>query len=212
MTSDARRISGWVLRAFKTREVKAMLILYKSLVRSKLEYCCPIWDTPKISDIQKVEAVQRQFTKRIDGMRDLSYWERLKKLNLYSMQRRRERYSIIMIWKMANGEAPINIGMKFYDSGRLGIKAERPTSPTTTQVSVATKYHNSFGCRATRLWNTLPSDVNKAENLPTFKVLLGKWLARFPDRPPVVGYTRQNDNSVLDWVRIVSREGEVPRN
>ena len=103
MTADARRMSGWVLRAFKTRQPKTMLILYKSLVRSKLEYCCPLWDSPKISDIMSVEAVQRKFTKRILGMSDLSYWDRLKKLNLQSMQRRRERYSIIMMWKMSTG-------------------------------------------------------------------------------------------------------------
>ena len=125
------------------------------------------------------------------------------------MQRRRERYSIIMMWKMANGEAPNNIGVKFYENNRLGRKAEVPTSPTTTQVSVATKYHNSFGCRATRLWNTLPSNVNTAEDLASFKILLGKWLERFPDRPPVTGYTRQNNNSILDWVRIATREGEA---
>ena len=58
MTSVARRISSWVLRAFKTRETHAMLTLYKSLVRSKLEYCCPLWDAPQISDM--IEAVQRK--------------------------------------------------------------------------------------------------------------------------------------------------------
>ena len=209
MTVEARRISGWILRAFKTREVKPMLILYKSLVRSKLEYCCPLWDSPKISNITSVEDVQRKFTKRIHGMKDLSYWDRLIKLNLQSMQRRRERYSIIMIWKMATGNAPNNIGVKFLNNARLGKKVEVPTSPTTTQVSVSTKYYNSFACRAARLWNTLPRNVNMAENLASFKVLLGKWLERFPDRPPVTGYTRQNNNSIIDWVRIASREGEA---
>ena len=154
MTVEARRISGWVLRAFKTREVKPMLILYKSLVRSKLEYCCPLWDSPKISNITSVEDVQRKFTKRIHGMKDLSYWDRLIKLNLQSMQRRRERYSIIMIWKMAKGNAPNNIGVKFLNNARLGKKVEVPTSPTTTQVSVSTKYYNSFACRVARLWNS----------------------------------------------------------
>ena len=209
MTSEARRISGWVLRAFKTRSPKTMLILYKSLVRSKLEYCCALWDSSKISDIQNVEAVQRKFTKRIDGMHELGYWERLKKLNLYSMQRRRERYSIIMMWKMANNEAPNNIGVKFYQNSRLGKRAEIPTCPTTTQTSVASKYHESFGCRAARLWNSLPKDINTAEDLPVFKYRLGKWLATLPDRPPVSGYSRQNNNSILDWIQVASREGEV---
>ena len=186
-----------------------MTILYKSLVRSKLEYCCPLWDSPKISDIQSVEAIQRKFTKRIKGMADVNYWDRLKKLKITSLQRRRERYSIIMIWKMANGKAPNNIGIRFYNNSRLGKKAEIPTCPTTTQKSVATKFHNSFTCRATRLWNTLPSEVNLAKDLASFKVLLGKWMTRFPDRPPVLGYPKQNNNSILDWIRIVSREGEA---
>ena len=28
-------------------------------------------------------------------------------------------------------------------------------------------------------------------------------------RPPVLGYPKQNNNSILDWIRIVSREGEA---
>ena len=40
---------------------------------------------------------------------------------------------------------------------------------------------NSFASRATRLWNTLPRDVNLAEDLPSFKALLGEWLKRMPD-------------------------------
>ena len=28
--------------------------LYKSLIRSHLEYCCPLWDPSKIGDIQEI--------------------------------------------------------------------------------------------------------------------------------------------------------------
>ena len=34
-------------------------------------------------------------------MGDKDYWERLAELHIYSQERRRERYSIIFLWKLA---------------------------------------------------------------------------------------------------------------
>ena len=53
----------------------------------------------KKKDIEEIEAVQRTFSSKIAGMKHLNYWKRLKELNLYSLQRRRERYTIIYVWK-----------------------------------------------------------------------------------------------------------------
>ena len=53
-----------------------------------------------------VEKVQRSFTKFISGMTGLSYTERLTVLKLYSLQRRRERYIIIYVWKILEGLVP----------------------------------------------------------------------------------------------------------
>ena len=38
-------------------------------------------------------------------MEGKNYWERLDALNMYSQERRRERYAIIFIWKLAMGLA-----------------------------------------------------------------------------------------------------------
>ena len=55
-----------------------------------------------ISDknITQLEKIQRSFTKHITGKNDMPYHERIKSLGLYSLQRRRERYCIIYIWKI----------------------------------------------------------------------------------------------------------------
>ena len=42
-----------------------MTILYKSLVRSLLEYCCPLWSPTKVTEIQLIVGVQRTFTSHI---------------------------------------------------------------------------------------------------------------------------------------------------
>ena len=91
---------GWVLRVFQSRKRSLMLTLSKSLVIPLLEYCCKLWNPWKAKDIQAIEAIQRTFTYKIIEVQDLNYWERLHELKLYSLQRRRERYRIIYIWKI----------------------------------------------------------------------------------------------------------------
>ena len=93
IATRARKVAAWVLSAFKTRNMPTMMTLYKSLVRSHLEYCCPLWNSCKTSETQEIEEVQRTFTARIWGFQHLNYWQRLKALDLMSLQRRRERTS-----------------------------------------------------------------------------------------------------------------------
>ena len=88
----AGKVASWVLSEFKTRDKATMMTIYKSLVRSHLEYCCPLWNCSKNKDIQQLEGIQRTFTSKIDGTQHLNYWQRLKALDLMSLQRRRERY------------------------------------------------------------------------------------------------------------------------
>ena len=51
-------MASWVLSAFRDRSTLLMLTLYKSMVRSRLEYCCPLWNPVKIGDIQKLENIK----------------------------------------------------------------------------------------------------------------------------------------------------------
>ncbi|KAL5250292.1 hypothetical protein ACHWQZ_G016138 [Mnemiopsis leidyi] len=202
LTAEARKMAAWVLGAFRYRSAVTMITLFKSLVRSKLEYCCPLWNPTKIGDIQLIENVQKQFTRKVIGMCDFDYWERLEKLKLLSLQRRRERYSIIHVWKMLNDRAPNNIGLETYNSLRLGIKISIPKYNHQAQKSYSTAYDNSFGIKAARLWNLLPKSVNSHTTLEPFKVALGGFIDQFPDRPPVPGYTPPNSNSLLDWCAV----------
>ena len=82
-----------------------MLTLFKALVMSRLDYGCQLW-SPYLSKQNMVEKVQRSFTRFISGMAGLSYTERLTVLNLYSLQRRRERYIIIYVRKILEGLVP----------------------------------------------------------------------------------------------------------
>ena len=53
-----------------------------------LEYASNIWSPTQIGLIDKLESVQRRFTKQITGFKTLSYSERLSLLDLESLERR----------------------------------------------------------------------------------------------------------------------------
>ena len=74
------RLSGWILRTFISRDSLTLLTLFKCIVLSRLDYGSQLWSPHQIKSINKIEQVQRSFTRFITGMRPLSYDERLKSL------------------------------------------------------------------------------------------------------------------------------------
>ena len=193
-------VSAWVLSVFRARDQFTMLTLYKSLVRSTIEYCCPIWHPSKISDIEAIEGVQREFTRRISGCQELSYWRRLKKLDLMSLQRRRERFIILTMWKILHSKMPNDLNVQFRPEARLGVQAKVPNLPRNCSRSSANLYETSFAVVGPKLWNCLPNELTTCENQTTFKNKLTEYLRTLPDEPPVQGYQRVHNNTVKDAI------------
>ena len=198
ITVDARRMSGWILNVFRTRDVHPMMLLFNSLVRSRLEYCCILWDPYSIRHINKIEQAQRSFTSKISGAQDLNYWERLQHFNLLSLQRRREQQALIHTWKLLNGLVRNDIDLEFKTCERTSrIKAILKPMPKI-KGKLLSVYENSFIIRSAKLWNLLPAKLTREANKHAFCNNLNKWLAEIPDRPPISGYYHVNRNSLLD--------------
>jgi len=199
MVTKARSKLSWVLSVFKTRDKVVMMTLYKSLVRSLLEYCCPLWDPVMTTEIRLLEGVQRTFTSRIGGLYGSNYWERLAHLKLMSLQRRRERYIILTMWKTYHNVVPNSCSIVFVESYRYGTKAVVPSLSKSSSLRNQTLYDSSFAVRGPKLWNKVPSEVKAEKTFASFKVSLSKFLALIPDNPPVSGYTCSWSNSLADY-------------
>ena len=196
IASRAKAIASWVLSVFKTRDA---VVMYKSLVRSHLKYCCPLWNPADQAGIQLLEEVQRTFTAKIWKVNHLNYWDRLKSLKLMSLQRRRERYIIIQMWKILNHHCPNDLNVQFMAPSRRGIRSVVPSLNRQSSRRNQTLYDNSFAVLGPRLWNKLPKDMTEISQKETFKHQLTKFMLSFPDEPPVRGYARSNGNSIIHW-------------
>ena len=140
-----------------------------------------------------LESVQQNFTRWISGLKELNYWDRLQRLGLMSLQRRRERYIIIHTWKIINHICPNDVGLVVNHNKRLGVKLLYPPVQSSATAAASTAYENSFSVRAVKLWNILPYHANSKTTLS-----LGVFLKKIPDKPPTVGYTSPNSNSLVD--------------
>merc|ERR1712082_255832 len=121
-------MSGMLMRTFITRERNVMLQLFKTYIRSRLEYCSIVWSPTTQEDINKIERLQKSFTANIDGMEKFNYHERLKELKLYSLERRRERYLIIYAWEQIEGlrENILNLRVQRWGRQRRIIQGNIP--------------------------------------------------------------------------------------
>ena len=176
-----KQLCGWIFSVFHTRDKDTMLTLFKSLIRSKLEYCSEVFNPHKIKEISKIEQIQRTFTSRIAGMQDSNYWQRLSKLKIMSLQRRREKNIIFHLWKIRNGIYPNSIGMDFKINPRTSSTLAVIKPLPKIRGKILTLYDESFIIKSAKLWNILPAELTNISSLELFKKGLDKFLLKIPD-------------------------------
>ena len=89
------------------RSPQFMVTLFIFHVRPILEYCCSVWNLGYVTDSILLERVQRRWTKSIHGLSALSYHERLRSLDLFSLKGRRLRHDLIKYWRMFHVEESV---------------------------------------------------------------------------------------------------------
>jgi ribonuclease P/MRP protein subunit RPP40 len=208
VSTTCRKLVYWILRTFHTRSQEPLLKLYKALIVPRLDYCSQLWSPYRQAEWKALESVQRTLTARISETKEQNYWQRLKSLNMYSVQRRHERYSVLYIYKILENLAPnftVNKIESKYNS-RRGRLCKIPTLPNQQCSStVKNAREASLSIRGPRLFNSLPKCIRNVTGVSvnSFKRRLDKFLTQLPDEPTVDGYyglRSYTSNSLIDII------------
>ena len=144
-----------------------MVPLFKALIRPILEYGNAVWAPHLRKHIDAIEKIQRHFTKCIIGTKNLSYEQRLRFLQLPSLEYRRVRGDLIEMYKICNDlYDPVTTGSLFsFNTSHTrnnGLKVEKLRCNNNA-------YKYFFTNRVVGLWNGLPSEVVRAPSVNSFK-------------------------------------------
>jgi len=140
-----------------------------------LEYCIQAWRPYLRKDIDKLEKVQRRATKMIQGFRNLSYEERLKRLGLTTLEERRDRGDLIEIFRMFKGLSKLRPGV-FFSLIEGGITRGHNYKINVNRCRLDLRKY-FFSQRVINKWNRLPESVVNSDNVNMFKNKYDKFVS-----------------------------------
>ena len=165
-----------IRRSFQFLNEETFKPLYKSLVRTHLEYAGAAWRPFKAIDIDRIESVQRRATKQLPGFKNLEYPERLRRLRLPTLSYRRCRGDMIEAYKFIHklyDTGDTNL-LKLWDNCSLRHSQRRNCLQIFPQHCASNVRKNSFTIRISRVWNSLPEEFVSAPSINSFKNRLDK--------------------------------------
>ncbi|KAK4829003.1 hypothetical protein QYF61_001759 [Mycteria americana] len=161
----ANRILGCIKRSVSSRSRDVILPLCSALVRPHLEYCIQLWSPQHRKDMDLLERVQRQATKVIRGMEQLTYEERLS--GLFIVEKRRLQGDLIAAFQSLKG-AYKKDGDKLFSRACCdrtrgnGFKLKKGSFRPDLRKKI-------FTVRVVKHWHRLPREELDAPSLETFK-------------------------------------------
>ena len=152
--------------------------LYTSLVRPHVEYATPVWAPHTLDDVQRLESLQRRATKMVPLLRDKPYHERLQELQLPTLEYRRIRQDLLLLWGITNKNICLDLNTYCYACPEK-LMLQPTLSKNTRGHSFKYQIHhhqghrsNFFTTRIIPLWNKLTEKTVTSKNINIFKANL----------------------------------------
>lgn len=168
---------GLIRRSFDHLDKETFLHLYKSLVRTHIEYCNVVASPIYERQMKLLEGVQRRATKLVPGLQNLDYIDRLKALRLPSLYYRRLRGDIIETYKYLHNIYKVENCPLILDDGNVGTRGHSlKLKKIRCHRSQRQKF---FSQRVVEVWNKLPEAIVSAPTLNTLKNRLDAHWAKY---------------------------------
>lgn len=164
-----------IRKAFSYITAGLFLKLYKTYVRPLLEYGYQIWSPYFQKDISLLERAQKQATKMVASIRNLSYEDRLEALALTTLEERRHRGDLIETYKILTERYDV-AGIKLMYAMNKNDQL-RGHSLKLNRTSCHSNPRKHFiASRVVDSWNRLPEEVISATSVINFKNKLDAFL------------------------------------
>lgn len=213
--AKGKQRAGWILRSFRRRNPEFMKHMWKTYMLGHRDYCSQLWQPLQSGMLQRIENLQKSFTKKIPHISHLNFWERLSYLRINSQQRRLERYRIIYVWKILEGLSP-NCGIISDENDKRGRMCKLPAIVQSASQHIKTLREQTLQMHGCKLFNKMPAEIRNLKycGVEDFKIKLDQFLSQIPDQP-VIGsllpatcdpITMKPSNSILDWASTLGRD------
>jgi ribonuclease P/MRP protein subunit RPP40 len=173
LAAKASRVAGAVRKAFHSRSRALLWPAYQYYVLPLLMYMSPAWSPRLKRDVDRLERVQRRYTKMITELHGLPYLVRLRELQALTLSNMRTFADMVFVFKCLHGLVNFpatDIGFDLVTSITRGSGCRLKQR----HINSATK--NLFAVRAVTTWNSLPNNIIACKSIGQFKCMLRKHL------------------------------------
>lgn len=160
VTNKACRVLGFLRRNAKKLPLEANVLLYKSNVRSVLEYACAVWDPWSACDVSRLERIQNIAIRFVcsNYTRNFSVSKAKESLGWEQLQKRREYLKMKLFHNIFHSRTGIDPRRYFSNPDYVSLRLDHQNK--IKEIACKTEaFKMSFFPRTISQWNRLPSDV-----------------------------------------------------